>query len=138
MSPSKRQQLKCIPYLFMFGPYLLPFGKPESEKDIGYLEQVLQKVVSNHVGPDDPTMVLWCKSTHLCSSICPHVFCGLPVTPTSPLHGGLASLSPCCLALDSSSSSPCPAFLSIAKSVPFICRLTHTQLPKLLPSSQHK
>ncbi|KAL6037949.1 hypothetical protein STEG23_018648, partial [Scotinomys teguina] len=42
--------------------------------------------------------------------------------------------SPCCLALDSSSSSPCPAFLAIAKSVPFICRLTHTQLPKLLPS----
>ncbi|KAL6071093.1 hypothetical protein STEG23_029642, partial [Scotinomys teguina] len=26
--------------------------------------------------------------------------------------------SPCCLALDSSSSSPCPAFLAIAKSVP--------------------
>ncbi|KAL6054309.1 hypothetical protein STEG23_037310, partial [Scotinomys teguina] len=27
-----------------------------------------------------------------------------------------------------------PAFLAIAKSVPFICRLTYTQLPKLLPS----
>ncbi|KAL6092287.1 hypothetical protein STEG23_025965 [Scotinomys teguina] len=41
----------------------------------------------------------------------------------------------CSLALDSPSSSPCPAFLAIAKSVPFICRPTHTQLPKLLPSS---
>ncbi|KAL6057593.1 hypothetical protein STEG23_016609, partial [Scotinomys teguina] len=33
--------------------------------------------------------------------------------------------SPCCLALDSSSSFPCPAFRAIAKSVSFICRLTH-------------
>ncbi|KAL6083389.1 hypothetical protein STEG23_025908 [Scotinomys teguina] len=42
--------------------------------------------------------------------------------------------SSCCLALDSSSSFPCPAFLAIAKSVSFICGLTHTELPKLLPS----
>ncbi|KAL6034201.1 hypothetical protein STEG23_033940 [Scotinomys teguina] len=41
---------------------------------------------------------------------------GLPGNPTSSLPGGLAS-SPCCLALDSSSSFPCPAFLAIAKSV---------------------
>ncbi|KAL6090836.1 hypothetical protein STEG23_013262 [Scotinomys teguina] len=40
---------------------------------------------------------------------------GLPGNPTSSLPGGLAS-SPCCLALDSSSSFPCPAFLAIAKS----------------------
>ncbi|KAL6048252.1 hypothetical protein STEG23_002143 [Scotinomys teguina] len=51
---------------------------------------------------------------------------------SSSFRAGVSSL--CCLALDSSSSSPCPAFLDIAKSVPFICRLTHTQLPKLLPS----
>ncbi|KAL6074394.1 hypothetical protein STEG23_037268 [Scotinomys teguina] len=40
---------------------------------------------------------------------------GLPGNPTSSLHGGLAS-SPSLLALDSSSSFPCPAFLVIAKS----------------------
>ncbi|KAL6041621.1 hypothetical protein STEG23_034752 [Scotinomys teguina] len=42
------------------------------------------------------------------------------------LMAWLASSLPHCLALDSSSSSPCPAFLAIAKSVPFICRLTFT------------
>ncbi|KAL6091471.1 hypothetical protein STEG23_018306, partial [Scotinomys teguina] len=31
---------------------------------------------------------------YLCSSICRHVFRNLPVTPTSPLHGGLASPLP--------------------------------------------
>ncbi|KAL6086919.1 hypothetical protein STEG23_013424, partial [Scotinomys teguina] len=41
---------------------------------------------------------------------------------------------PLLLALDSSSSFPCPAFLAITKSVSFICRLIHTELPKLLPS----
>ncbi|KAL6090036.1 hypothetical protein STEG23_004365, partial [Scotinomys teguina] len=44
------------------------------------------------------------------------MFCGLPVTSTSCLHGGLASFL-CCLALDSSSSFPCPAFRAIAKSL---------------------
>ncbi|KAL6089417.1 hypothetical protein STEG23_038289 [Scotinomys teguina] len=43
------------------------------------------------------------------------MLCGLPGNPTSSLHGGLAS-SPCCLALDSSSSFPCPTFLAITKS----------------------
>ncbi|KAL6045329.1 hypothetical protein STEG23_032567 [Scotinomys teguina] len=38
------------------------------------------------------------------------------------------------LALGHSSSFPCPAFGAIAKSVSFICRLTHIELPKLLPS----
>ncbi|KAL6036851.1 hypothetical protein STEG23_035054 [Scotinomys teguina] len=42
--------------------------------------------------------------------------CVLPVTSTSCLHGGLASFFSCCLALDSSSSFPCPAFQAIAKS----------------------
>ncbi|KAL6036703.1 hypothetical protein STEG23_001072 [Scotinomys teguina] len=35
------------------------------------------------------------------------------------LHGRMAS-SPCCLALDSSSTFPCPAFLAITKSISFI------------------
>ncbi|KAL6087181.1 hypothetical protein STEG23_037631, partial [Scotinomys teguina] len=43
------------------------------------------------------------------------MFCVLPVTSTSCLHGGLASSSSC-VALDSSSSFACPAFLAIAKS----------------------
>ncbi|KAL6059251.1 hypothetical protein STEG23_022773, partial [Scotinomys teguina] len=43
------------------------------------------------------------------------MFCGFPVTSTSCLHGGLAS-SLSLLALDSSSSFPCPAFRAIAKS----------------------
>ncbi|KAL6081527.1 hypothetical protein STEG23_021703, partial [Scotinomys teguina] len=41
---------------------------------------------------------------------------GLPGNPTSSLHGGLDVFSSCCLALDSSSSFPCPAFRAIAKS----------------------
>ncbi|KAL6040550.1 hypothetical protein STEG23_034351 [Scotinomys teguina] len=45
------------------------------------------------------------------------MFCGFPVTSTSCLHGGLASSLSFCLALDSSSSFPCPAFRAIAKSV---------------------
>ncbi|KAL6045669.1 hypothetical protein STEG23_015755 [Scotinomys teguina] len=49
------------------------------------------------------------------------MFCGFLVTSTSCLHGGLAS-SPCCLALDSSSSFPCPAFRAIAKSLQDIIR----------------
>ncbi|KAL6092026.1 hypothetical protein STEG23_026829, partial [Scotinomys teguina] len=36
------------------------------------------------------------------------------------LMGGSCLPSPCCLALDSSSSSPCPAFLAIAKSIQLI------------------
>ncbi|KAL6077532.1 hypothetical protein STEG23_006730, partial [Scotinomys teguina] len=52
---------------------------------------------------------------HLCSSICRHVLHGLPGSPTSSLHGGLVSPSSCCLALDSSSSFPCPALRTIAK-----------------------
>ncbi|KAL6081247.1 hypothetical protein STEG23_025067 [Scotinomys teguina] len=52
------------------------------------------------------------------------MFCGLPVTSTSCLlHGRLATLLPCCLALDSSSSFPCPAFLAIAKSDMSVKRL---------------
>ncbi|KAL6089451.1 hypothetical protein STEG23_002094 [Scotinomys teguina] len=53
---------------------------------------------------------------HLCSSVCRHVFCGLQVTSTSCLHRS-GVFSSCCLALDSSSSFPCPAFRAIAKSV---------------------
>ncbi|KAL6074392.1 hypothetical protein STEG23_037266, partial [Scotinomys teguina] len=34
---------------------------------------------------------------HLCSSVCRHVFCGLRVTSTSCLHGGLASSLPAAL-----------------------------------------
>ncbi|KAL6034706.1 hypothetical protein STEG23_001685 [Scotinomys teguina] len=61
------------------------------------------------------------------------MLCGLPGNPTSSLHGGLAS-SPCCLALDSSSSFPCPTFRAIAKSVgtvkanlslSFSCKVEH-------------
>ncbi|KAL6032195.1 hypothetical protein STEG23_026904, partial [Scotinomys teguina] len=46
------------------------------------------------------------------------MLCGLPGNPTSSLHHGLAS-SLCFLALDSSSSFPCSAFLAIAKSLLF-------------------
>ncbi|KAL6037922.1 hypothetical protein STEG23_003331 [Scotinomys teguina] len=60
-----------------------------------------------------------CES-HLYSSICCHVFCGLPVTSISCLHGGLASSLPASWPWATSSSSPCPAFLAIAKSEPFI------------------
>ncbi|KAL6076279.1 hypothetical protein STEG23_018228 [Scotinomys teguina] len=41
---------------------------------------------------------------------------GLPGNPTTSLPGGLASSLPSCLALDSSSSFPCPTFLAITKS----------------------
>ncbi|KAL6084686.1 hypothetical protein STEG23_024399 [Scotinomys teguina] len=57
---------------------------------------------------------------HLCSSICRHVLRGLPGNPTSSLHGGLASSLPLAWLWATSSSSPCPAFLAIAKSEPFI------------------
>ncbi|KAL6081115.1 hypothetical protein STEG23_032806 [Scotinomys teguina] len=53
----------------------------------------------------------------------------LPVTSTSCLHGGLAS-SACCLALDSSSSFPCPAFRAITKSVQYTS--LKSQLLKML------
>ncbi|KAL6039056.1 hypothetical protein STEG23_008281 [Scotinomys teguina] len=58
------------------------------------------------------------------------MLCGLPGNPTSSLHHGLAS-SLCFLALDSSSSFPCSAFLAIAKSfiymVYYIDRLSYVE-----------
>ncbi|KAL6092715.1 hypothetical protein STEG23_000157, partial [Scotinomys teguina] len=52
---------------------------------------------------------------------------GLPGNPTSSLPGGLASSLPSCLALDSSSSFPCPAFLAITKSGVTTCRVFSSQ-----------
>ncbi|KAL6052141.1 hypothetical protein STEG23_023145 [Scotinomys teguina] len=62
---------------------------------------------------------------------------GLPGNPTSSLPGGLAS-SPCCLALDSSSSFPCPTFLAIIKSIHSVTTLIkpvyHLYIGELLKS----
>ncbi|KAL6081907.1 hypothetical protein STEG23_007270 [Scotinomys teguina] len=63
-------------------------------------------------------------------------FCIMPQKSWPPPSFRWAGVSsPCHIALDSPSSSHCPAFLAIDKSEPFIYRLTHTQFPKLLPSS---
>ncbi|KAL6092675.1 hypothetical protein STEG23_038230 [Scotinomys teguina] len=59
---------------------------------------------------------------------------GLPGNPTSSLPGGLAS-SLCCLALDSSSSFPCPAFLAITKST---TTTAPEKLTKKIKSGMHR
>ncbi|KAL6089232.1 hypothetical protein STEG23_027364, partial [Scotinomys teguina] len=58
-----------------------------------------------------PYHFFYCRTAHLCYSICRHVFCVLQ--EFFPAGWRLFSLL---LALDSSSSFPCPAFLTIAKS----------------------
>ncbi|KAL6038189.1 hypothetical protein STEG23_030957 [Scotinomys teguina] len=64
-------------------------------------------------GPLEGQMV---QQAHLCSSICRHVFCGLPGNSYIFSSWRSGVFSSCCLALDSSSSFPCPAFRAIAKS----------------------
>ncbi|KAL6094154.1 hypothetical protein STEG23_022456 [Scotinomys teguina] len=74
-----------------------------------------------------PLSAAKCSVASVTSTSCLHL---VPLHGDSPRQAGV--FSSCCLALDSSSSFPCPAFLAIAKSVSFICGLTHTELPKLL------
>ncbi|KAL6088252.1 hypothetical protein STEG23_033372 [Scotinomys teguina] len=78
---------------------------------------------------EPPTTPVRSSRAHLWSSICRHMFCGFPVTSTSCLHGGLASSPSCCLALDPSSSCPCPTFRAIAKSTELI--------PEAIPLGLH-
>ncbi|KAL6031150.1 hypothetical protein STEG23_018069 [Scotinomys teguina] len=52
------------------------------------------------------------------------------------LHGGLVSSFSCCLALDPSSSCPCPTFRAIAKSRVFFFK-GQDMLPTLHTSANH-
>ncbi|KAL6030392.1 hypothetical protein STEG23_011858 [Scotinomys teguina] len=62
------------------------------------------------------------------------MFCGFPVTSTSSFMAGWR-LSSCCLALDSSSSFPCPTFRAIAKSESFNLNTVKLHITKQLSNA---